>query len=305
MLVRAFEIDVGRPFQVGPVLQREGMGRAGIEPDVEDVLDHRPWFVGSWLPRKRSLAPSANQASAPSFSKASMMRWLTASSFSTLPSSSAKTQIGTPQARWRDSTQSGRSSIMARRRVCPAGRHEARVVDRVRARGERSVVPSLRGPVVHMDEPLRRVAEDDRLLRAPRMRILVLQPSAREQHVALDQRVDDRLVGVALLAVVVDDARRPALAVRPEARRILGEEAGIVDGEGDRRCRCRAARSSGAGIHPGVKVLAAMTGRGVHEARAGIVGDMVAGEHRDGELVAAAQDLSSGWSARHQVLRRS
>ena len=46
MLVGAFEIDVGRPFQVGPVLQREGVGRAGIEPDVEDVLDLRPRLVG-------------------------------------------------------------------------------------------------------------------------------------------------------------------------------------------------------------------------------------------------------------------
>ena len=120
MLVGAFEIDVGRPFEVGPVLQREGVRRAGIEPDVEDVHDLVPCSTASWLPRKRSLAPSANQASAPSVSKASRMRWLTASSFSTLPSASAKTAIGTPQARWRDSTQSGRSSIMARSRVCPA-----------------------------------------------------------------------------------------------------------------------------------------------------------------------------------------
>ena len=37
MLVRAFEIDVGRPFQVRAVFQREGVGRARVEPDVEDV----------------------------------------------------------------------------------------------------------------------------------------------------------------------------------------------------------------------------------------------------------------------------
>ncbi len=65
------------------------------------------------------------------------------------------------------------------------------------------------------------------------MRIGVLQPAARKQRVALDQFLDDRLVGVALLAIVVDDARRPALAVRAEARRVLGEEAGIVDRERD------------------------------------------------------------------------
>ena len=110
------------------------------------------------------------------------------------------------------------------------------------------------------------------------MRILVLQPPAREQHVALDQLVDHRLVGVALLAVVVDDARRPTFAVRPEARRVLGEEAGIVDREGDARVDAPALQVPGS-VHPGVKVFAAMARRGVHEARAGIVGDMVAGKH--------------------------
>jgi hypothetical protein len=39
MLVGAFQIEVGRPAAVGAALQGEGVGRAGIEPDVEDVLD--------------------------------------------------------------------------------------------------------------------------------------------------------------------------------------------------------------------------------------------------------------------------
>ena len=128
--------------------------------------------------------------------------------------------------------------------VLAGGRHEARGVDgRKRAGAQRRAVAEL---LVHVDEPLRRVAEDDRLLRAPGMRIAVLQPAAREQHVALDQRLDDGLVGVALLAVVVDDARRAALAVRAEARRVLGEEAGIVDGEGDVGVDARACAARGA-----------------------------------------------------------
>ena len=122
------------------------------------------------------------------------------------------------------------------------------------------------------------------------MRIVMLQPPAREQHVALDQRVDDGLVGVALLAVVVDDARRPARPVRTEARRVLGEEAGIVDGEGDGGVDAALAQL-GRCVHPGVEVLAAVAGRGVHEAGAGVVGDVVAGEHRDREFVAAAKTL--------------
>ena len=66
------------------------------------------------------------------------------------------------------------------------------------------------------------------------MRILVLQAPARDDLAGFDQRLDDRLVGVALLALVVDDA------LAGEAGRVLGEDAVLVDGVGD--CRIDAAR---------------------------------------------------------------
>ncbi len=130
------------------------------------------------------------------------MRALTASSFSTLPSTSAKTQIGTPQARWRDKTQSGRPSIMARRRFWPAAgtKRVSSMADSARDAQRRAVAEVL----VHIDEPLRRVAEDDRLLGAPGMRIFMLEAATGKQIAGGDQRLDDALVGVALLAVVVD-----------------------------------------------------------------------------------------------------
>jgi len=53
--------------------------RAGIEPDVADVVDFFPVFGGA-CSQKRSRAPSRYQASAPSSMKASEMRWLTNSS---------------------------------------------------------------------------------------------------------------------------------------------------------------------------------------------------------------------------------
>ena len=37
MLVAAFEVDVGRPRQLGPDRQHRFVARSGIEPDVEDV----------------------------------------------------------------------------------------------------------------------------------------------------------------------------------------------------------------------------------------------------------------------------
>ena len=61
------------------------------------------------------------------------------------------------------------------------------------------------------------------------MRILVLEFAARDEVARRDQGFDDRLVGVALLALVVDDA----LAL--EAGRVGGEGAVLVDGVGDAR----------------------------------------------------------------------
>src|SRR5919109_2473906 len=101
------------------------------------------------------------------------------------------------------------------------------------------------------------------------MRILMLEPPARQELAGLDQRLDDGIVGVALLALVVDDA--PA----GEARSVIGESTVLVDGVGDggvdaalieltRICR------------PDVEVLAAMARRGMDETGTGVVGDMVA-----------------------------
>src|SRR5713226_3178427 len=92
---------------------------ACVEPESNQTSQMSSTFTHSSLarePRKRSRAPSMYQASAPSCSKASAMRLLTASScrISAVPSlfSRTNTAIGTPQARWLESTQSGLLSIM-------------------------------------------------------------------------------------------------------------------------------------------------------------------------------------------------
>ena len=111
------------------------------------------------------------------------------------------------------------------------------------------------------------------------MRILVLQPAARDEIAGLDEGLDDGLIGVALIALVVEDA--PA----GEARRFLGEEAVGIDRVGDARVDA-ARRQLPAMRHPDVEVVAAMARRGVDEARAGIVGDVLAVEKRHVEVVA-------------------
>ena len=61
------------------------------------------------------------------------------------------------------------------------------------------------------------------------MRILMLEAAARDEIACLDQCLDDRFVGVALVALVVDDA------LAGEARRLLREEAIGIDGVRDAR----------------------------------------------------------------------
>ena len=51
------------------------------------------------------------------------------------------------------------------------------------------------------------------------MRILVLEPAAREQHAGVDQRLDDGLVGVALFALVGEHT------LAGEAWSVIGEAA--------------------------------------------------------------------------------
>ncbi len=116
------------------------------------------------------------------------------------------------------------------------------------------------------------------------MRILVLQAAAGKERAALDQRLDDAVVGIALLAVVVDDASAF------EAGGIRCVEAAVVDRERD--LGVDAARVDLAGMrHPDIEVFAAVARRRMNEARTGIVGDVVAFEQRHGKFIAASETL--------------
>jgi len=115
------------------------------------------------------------------------------------------------------------------------------------------------------------------------MRVLVLEPSARNDVASLDQGLDDSLVGVALVALVGEHA------LAGEARGLLGEPTVGVDCIGDRRVD--AARRERPRIRgPHIKVLTAVARRGVHKAGAGVVADVIASQHGDCEAVAAALD---------------
>ena len=122
------------------------------------------------------------------------------------------------------------------------------------------------------------------------MRVLVLEAAAGDQRVGVLQRLDHRVVGVALVALV----REHALAL--EARRLAGEGAVGVDGEGDGGVD--AARDQrGLARHPDLEVVAAVAGRGVHKTGAVLVGDVIAVEEGDIEAIALATQRMRTWAA--------
>ncbi len=109
----------------------------------------------------------------------------------------------------------------------------------------------------------------------------MLEAAARDDHAGLGQRLDHRLVGVALLAFVVDDA------LTFETGGLPGERAVFVDGVGNRRVE--AALFERAPVRsPDLEILAAVARRGVDKAGAGVVGDVLAFEQRDIKTVSSA-----------------
>ena len=209
------------------------------------------------------------------------MRSLTASSFNTSPVSRlTKTAIGTPQARWRETTQSGRFSIMPRRRFCPAAgtKRVSAIAFSARARSVSPLPPiGLVSMWMNHCGVLRKMTG---FLERQECGYWCFSRPRAISMPAVDQRVDHRGVGVALLAGLGDD-RRPV-----EAGRVRGEAAVRVDRIGNRRVDA-ALLELAPMLHPDVEVLAAVAGRGVHEAGAGFLGDMLAGKQRHVELIAA------------------
>ncbi len=125
------------------------------------------------------------------------------------------------------------------------------------------------------------------------MRVLVLQAPARDQHAVVGQHLDYDAVRIALLAFVGEDARAG------EARCVVREGAVLVDRIRDRRvdaARFELARIRG----PDIEVLAAVPGRGVHEAGSCVVRDVIARKQRNDEPVAAGMTLERVARAEHR-----
>ena len=118
MLVGAFEIEVGRPFEVGIALEGEDVRAARVEPDIEDVR-HLLEILGLVLVAEEALGrafePHVGAFGAEGVDDAA--HHLGIAQAARRSALLTNTAIGTPQARWRDTHQSGRCSIMLRSRL--------------------------------------------------------------------------------------------------------------------------------------------------------------------------------------------
>ena len=110
------------------------------------------------------------------------------------------------------------------------------------------------------------------------MRIGVRQAPAGEQFAVSNELIDHRLVGAAVLALFLAFDDEDLLA--GEAGGFFGESAEFID-----RMRNFLLRAEGA--DPGEIVFLTVTGRGVHKARARLIGDVIACKERDFKVVAA------------------
>ena len=132
--------------------------------------------------------------------------------------------------------------------------------------------------LVHMGKPLRRGAENHRRFRTPAMRIGMAQRALCKQRTGGNQFLDDGAIGIAVLAL----RRQDALADQRRQPRGRGERTIFRDNvERIRIVRGVTCEQRGHQF----EVFFAMTGRGVHEASAGIGGDVIARKQRYVEFI--------------------
>ena len=271
MLVGAFEIEVGRPLEVGIALEREDVRAARVEPDVEDVR-HLLVVLGLVLVAEEALGrafePHVGAFGAEGLDDAAHHLGIAQRLAGLLVDEHRDRHAPGALARH---APVGPLLDHAAQPVVAGARHEARGVDR-RQRLLAQGAADLGDRLVHGDEPLRCVAEDHRRLGAPRVRIGVADAARGHKLARLVERLDHVAVGVAPHAFGrVDLAAGEQRHVRIVAA-VLGHRVGHFHAVG----------------HAQLVVVGAVARRDMHEARAGIRRHEAAGQQAHVELVALA-----------------
>ena len=260
VLVGAFEIERRRPGLRRVALEHVGMRGAGVEPHVEDVARLfvvRGVATGTEEARRVRREPDVGAVFRHRVGDA-VDRGGVAQRFA-----------GPPVDEDGDGHPPGALARDAPVRAVFDHRAQALFPRRgVELRGldgrERALAQPRR---VHIDEPLRRVAEDHRLLRAPAVGVAVAVALAREQRARLAERRRDRR-----RSLVDMDAG--------EQGDIVDETPPVVDGRG---------RFQTVGAAE-LEIVGAVTGRHMHEARALCGIDETAGQEGDVETVALVRE---------------
>ncbi len=96
----------------------------------------------------------------------------------------------------------------------------------------------------------------------------MLQAPARDERARVGERLDDGVVGVALIALLGQHA------LAGKAGRVLGHDAVGVDGEGDGGVDAVYFEFGCVG-HPDLVIVGAMSGRGMHKSCSNVLSNMI------------------------------
>ena len=269
VLVRPFEVEGRGPHQLRPLFEHEAVGRAALEPDVENVGD-LVVCIRVVLRCEKARLVAGEPGVRP---------------FGLDGGGDALDHVGVAQrcavlARDEDRDRHAPDALARKHPVRPgldhranacaaARRHPAHLIDSI----ERSGAEAGR---LHADEPLERVAEDQRRLGTPGVRIGVDQLAAREQAVGGGQRVGDLVVH--LVDVLAGKARHvivEAAVVVHRRRSLDGPPFAAVCGQAGVVARDR------------LEVLGAMARCDMDEAGALLGGHVIRRDERHGKVVAA------------------
>ncbi len=266
MLVRSFQIQRCRPLQIFALLQAEGMGRPAVEPHIDDIADLLV-IVGLVI-----IAQEARRIAG----EPGIRPFLPEGRDDTVDDRLIAQRLAAFLVHEdRDRHAPGALTADAPVRALLDHRMQTRLA---LFRIEGRVFERLQGDVTqavafHRDEPLRRVAEDQRRLRPPAMRILVAQRALGQQLSGDSQFAQDRRVGVAFLAVLGNDD-----LARHDGHEII-EAAILTDGLGDFDPVLAAQ----------MPVIRAMARCDMDEARTGFVRDVIGMIDGDVEIVMAVR----------------
>src|SRR5215217_7060861 len=176
MLVGTFEIDVGGPMKIAALLENEGMGAAGFEPNIENVVDLFPIAGIIDETRQKTRMRAVRKPG---------VRTLALEGRGDLLIEAGVTKNFAARSVNEDSDRHAPGALAGDHPIRPRLDHAADAIAALRRypvdlvdRGERLLAKAMRRAIAHGNEPLRGIAEDDRLLRAPGMGILVLETAS-------------------------------------------------------------------------------------------------------------------------------